>query len=143
MSVASKVAQARIALAQGEWQVVEGAVRDVAARLGFKDDEPSAATATGSQSQSQTQAETAVIEEDEQTKKQMAELLPASLQIQFLLIFCLFNAHMGDVKLAKGKLRKAHQLLDAPEGEGSIGRGEKEGWVTVRWLRCGSLRSTN
>lgn len=53
--------------------------------------------------------------------------LPPGLQVQALLVFALYHAHMGDVKLAKAKLKRAHGLLDAPGG----GAGEKEGWVVV------------
>ncbi|ORY57118.1 hypothetical protein BCR35DRAFT_309707 [Leucosporidium creatinivorum] len=121
MRMVSLVGQARIALSEGEWRVVESVLEECARGMGWTEDGaalPPQAPAPPTPSP-----------------------LPPPLQIQLLLVYALFHAHMGDVKKAKEKLKMAHGLLDAPAGSGGgaggeeeekeRARGEKEGWVVI------------
>ena len=53
--------------------------------------------------------------------------LGRQMRIQFIIMYCLFHAQHGLVKLAKDKLKLAHGLLDQKIAE----EGENGGWVNV------------
>lgn len=53
--------------------------------------------------------------------------IPKGLLIQFLVLLSLYQAQMGEMKVAKQTVKRAHVLLDAP----IIELGEDEGWVSV------------
>lgn len=101
MGWAVKVLIARLALGAGEMKVAGEAVKEVGDWMGFGGEEVERSAQMGCQ-----------------------------LRIQFVLVFCLYHAQMGNVKLAKETLRKAHQLLDEKDPE----EGADEGWTKVRLI---------
>lgn len=99
MGWAVKVLIARLALGAGEMRVAGEVVKEVGGWMGYGGEEVDRSALMGCQ-----------------------------LRIQFVLVFCLYHAQMGNVKLAKETLRKAHQLLDEKDPE----EGAEEGWTKVR-----------
>lgn len=119
-----RVLVGRLALGQGEWSVVLDVVQTVGEVTGV------AVSAAGD-----AKGKAVRLEAPPHLKDQ--GLLGRQLKIQFLILFCLYQAQMGNVKLAKEKLKLAHSLLDEKDAE----PGEMEGWVLVSpfWSSCAVL----
>lgn len=110
MKWTSKVLIARLALEEREFGTAERMIVEVAKMMGFAN-------------QVETKGETT----SPITQEQDQGHLGRQLRIQFLLIYCLYYAQNGQVKLAKEKLKVAHVLLD----ESQLEDGEAEGWTAV------------
>lgn len=132
MRSVAQLAIAQLALSKGEWATVKSALDDISSATAPK---------VTSQGQGQVQGREQGSDDSMQPPRPLegqhagvnlsSEVLPPALTIQLLLVEALYHAHMGNVKIAKDKLKAAHQLLDAPESNDDRGRGEKEGWVRV------------
>ena len=116
---ASRVLVARLAVGAGRSDVAREAVRIVGAWMGFDSVDPPAEEKGKSQPKEARDAS--------EVLGPQLKVLGRQLTIQFVLVFCLFVAREGHVKLAKEKLKMAHQLLD----EKQLEEGELEGWTRV------------
>lgn len=112
MVLVAKLGQARLALGGGEWAVVASSLSALSSALGWSS-APSTSPSTSTEAAPPAE-------------------FPKALQIQAFLIAALYNAHMGDIKGAKERLKAGHALLDAEGEKDAEGeRGEREGWAVV------------
>ncbi|KAK4700768.1 hypothetical protein P7C70_g5479, partial [Phenoliferia sp. Uapishka_3] len=118
----TRVMVARLAVGEGEFKVAKGALSKVAAWMGFDMSDPTVEDGKAKKAKQGEQLGAV------QVLETPIKVLSRQLVIQFLLIFCLFQAREGNVKLAKEKLKMAHQLLDEKE----IEEGEGEGWTKLK-----------
>lgn len=116
MKWASRVLIARLALGQGEFRTAESMIMQVAKMMGLSDQLAPA-----------VKADAAEDHKDDTGIKTDQGFLGRQLRVQFLLVYCLYYAQNGNVKLAKEKLKMAHVLLDEKVSE----EGEAEGWTSV------------
>lgn len=118
---AMRVLVARMTLGEGKSTVAREAVGEVAAWMGLEMVEPPAEDKSKGKEKEDTRELNEVLEVP-------LRLLGRQLVIEFVLVYCLFQVREGHSKLAKDKLKVAHQLLDEKELE----EGELEGWTRVR-----------
>lgn len=55
--------------------------------------------------------------------------LPRPVIMQFVILLCIWQGHIGEMKAAKSNLKKVHALLDTPDSK----PGELEGWIEVHF----------
>lgn len=113
MKWAGKVLMARLALGEGEMDMAKEVIDEVAAMLGFN-----------------TSASNTNVGDLKRLEEERKRNLSGQLKVLFVLMYCLYHAEMGSMKLAKEKLKIAHALLD----ENASSLGEAEGWVEVNFL---------
>ncbi|KAL8280647.1 hypothetical protein RQP46_006970 [Phenoliferia psychrophenolica] len=121
---ASRVLIARLAVGEGFPDVAREAIGQVAGWMGFEMSDPPAeekGKGKGASSQEKDKRDAGDV-----LKTQIATL-GRQLAIQFVLVFCVFQAREGNVRLAKEKLKVAHQLLD----DRRLEAGEQEGWTKI------------
>lgn len=127
MMWSAKVLMARLALGAGEIKTAGLVIDEVADMLGFVSTPtvpPKGIPEAAVKGEEGSQEEMAVEAEKVAYRKRM---LGPQLTIQFVLVYCLYQAEAGNSKLAKEKLKVAHALLDKVD----IAPGENEGWVKV------------
>jgi hypothetical protein len=116
MKWASRVLIARLALGEREFSTAETMIVMVAKMMGLSD-QVAAVDKGGTGNEEKADK---VVNEDQ-------GFLGRQFRVQFLLVYCLYYAQNGNVKLAKEKLKMAHVLLD----EKVFADGEVEGWTSV------------
>lgn len=112
-----KVMIAKLVLGEKEWELVGGILDEIAEMMGIVTAE---------------RKESTVAHSTQPTASPLAGVdqgfVGRQHRVQFLVTYCLYQAQIGNVKLAKEKLKIAHSFLD----EKGLEDGDAEGWVRVR-----------
>lgn len=116
---ASRVSLARTALGEREFRLAGSLIESIAEMMGF-DAIPTEAEETKPEIKSESSAM-------DMGRRDLG-YLGRQMRIQFIVMYCLYHAQHGKVKLSKDKLKIAHGLLDQKVAE----EGEDGGWVKVR-----------
>ena len=115
---ASRVLLARAALGEREFRLAGALIDSIAEMMGFE-----RAPAPNEHGVKVEVKSESTLEEGSRDQGYLGR----QMRIQFVIIYCLYQAQIGKVKLAKDKLKIAHGLLDQKVLE----EGETGGWVKV------------